>query len=167
MAKSKKNKKKPKIFKSNKLNKLNKNKFNRSIKRLNNYAKKYNSCIKRNCEDFSKLTSELEDELTLIKNRLNNKSSKIILNEYKKVIHNFNKSTNYKKIKKDCECKLCKKSFSKLHKLLIKENKENIELFEEIKKEIKPIATKEDNNTFHNIITLFKYLQKELKKSKC
>ena len=151
--------------KQTKKKKLTKNKS--VIKNLEKYTKNYEMCVHKKCHEFNELNNELENELILIKSRLNREPIKNILKEYKKIMANFEKSTDYTTLKKECQCNLCDESFNKLNKLLTTEIKKNIDIFKKFKKEIKSSANNEDIKTIDDIVKLLKYIQRELTKSKC
>ena len=161
--------------KSNKSNKSNKSKkkirssksISSSSKKLDNYSKKYQMCIHKKCREYNKLNNELETEISIIKKSFNNNSIDEIFKKLKKIVHNFEKSTNYKEVRKECQCTTCEKEFRKLYKLLIKELKINKDQLKILKKEAKASSNNVYIDIIDDLLKLLNYSKKELNKNKC
>ena len=163
----------PKTNKSKKKIRSNKKKIRRSksistsSKKIDNYSKKYQMCIHKKCREYNKLNNELEIEISIIKKSFNNNSIDEIFKKLKKIVNNFEKSTNYKEVRKECQCTTCEKEFRKLYKLLIKELKINKDQLKILKKEAKASSNNVYIDIIDDLLKLLNYSKKELNKNKC
>ena len=124
-------------------------------------------CIHKKCREYNKLNNELETEISIIKKSFNNNSIDEIFKKLKKIVNNFEKSTNYKEVRKECQCTTCEKEFRKLYKLLIKELKINKDQLKILKKEAKASSNNVYIDIIDDLLKLLNYSKKELNKNKC
>lgn len=156
----------PKSNKSKKKIRISK-RISASSKKLDNYSKKYQMCIHKKCREYNKLNNELETELSIIKKSFNTNSIDDIFKKLNKIVKNFEKSTNYKELRKECQCTICEKEFRKIYNLLIKELKINKDELKLLKKAAKASSNNVNIDIIDDLLKLINYSKKELKKNKC